>query len=76
MTTTHLDPMGKLFLGEVDVFTIYNYDIVRTVIWTLPALKIKIKRELWARREGVWLPHVYCLTGGPLSYQITGTERP
>ena len=29
MTTTHLDPMGKLFLGEVDVFTIYNKDIVR-----------------------------------------------
>ena len=52
MTTTHLDPMGKLFLGEVDVFTIYNKDIVRTVIWTLPALKIKIMRELWAQREG------------------------
>ena len=52
MTTTHLDSMGKLFLGEVDVFTIYNKDIVRTVIWTLPALKIKIMRELWAQREG------------------------
>ena len=52
MTTTHLDPMGKFFLGEVDVFTIYNKDIVRTVISTLPALKIKIMRELWAQREG------------------------
>ena len=49
-TTTHLHPMSKLFLGEVDLFIFY--DNVKGVIWTLPALNIEIARELWTRKEG------------------------
>ena len=36
---------GKLLITELEIFS-----IDRTLVWTLPALKMLIRRDMWSRR--------------------------
>ena len=39
------DAMGKLLITELEIFS-----IDRTLVWTLPALKMLIRRDMWDHR--------------------------
>ena len=39
------DAKGKLLITELEIFS-----IDRTLVWTLPALKMLIRRDMWSRR--------------------------